>query len=89
MFEVGFAWSVKGEQVVTSCGKELARIGTELQPQSGNRDSAHLRTLATGVPRLHPEFPCRLDLQALRARGAPRPHERPIAAGPAHPDLPN
>ena len=76
-----------GGQGVTSYGKELARIGAELQPQSGNRESAHLRTLATGMPHRHPEFPCRLDLRAPYPRVS-GPHERPIAAWPSHPDRP-
>ena len=35
---------------VDLCAAELARIGAELQPQPGSRDSAHLPTLATGAP---------------------------------------
>jgi len=42
--------------VVSGYGQELARIGAELQPQSGNRDSAHLSTLATGVPHQRRNF---------------------------------
>jgi hypothetical protein len=45
-----------GGQVVTSCGQELTRIGAELQPQSGHRDGAHLRTLTTGARCRHPDF---------------------------------
>ncbi len=43
-------------QVVTGRSKELARIGAELQRHSGNRDSAHLRTLAADMPHRHPNF---------------------------------
>jgi hypothetical protein len=59
-----------GGQVVTSYGKELARIGAGLQPQSGNRESAHLRTLATGVPRRHRNIRAAWICER-RARGDP------------------